>query len=228
MALDTTKFTLGAFVDAVLKRKLGFVKPAVEKGFNGLVDEEDERLAANLGKSLAEQPAGGVGDGVLLTVTDFSTDLELSVAIKHRPEADFDEKKFPELYEVLQGGAAEDARRGAGVFDASWSVLFPHIVVPRRAPRRPQVHPENGTYTQTGLFKFLAHFSRFARPGARRRRTAAALPDAVDAVAFEAPDGAAVLNLVNRGDWTNVTACYGGRTFPAELPPDSISTLVFS
>ncbi|KAH8063739.1 SUMO activating enzyme [Aureococcus anophagefferens] len=38
------------FADVVLKRKLGFVDPSVDKDGSGLFESEDERLAANLDK----------------------------------------------------------------------------------------------------------------------------------------------------------------------------------
>ncbi|KAH8076188.1 SUMO activating enzyme [Aureococcus anophagefferens] len=107
VALDTTTTTLRTFVDVVLKRKLGFVDPSVDKDGSGLFESEDERLAANLDKVLADLPAGGLGDNAIAEVADFaSTGLELDVTIKHKPEADFDEKANPEKVLVLTGADA--------------------------------------------------------------------------------------------------------------------------
>ena len=107
VALDTTTTTLRTFVDVVLKRKLGFVDPSVDKDGSGLFESEDERLAANLDKCLADLPAGGLGDNAIAEVADFaSTGLELDVTIKHKPEADFDEKANPEKVLVLTGADA--------------------------------------------------------------------------------------------------------------------------
>ena len=83
----------------------------VDKDGSGLFESEDERLAANLDKVLADLPAGGLGDNAIAEVADFaSTGLELDVTIKHKPEADFDEKANPEKVLVLTGAAAPAAK----------------------------------------------------------------------------------------------------------------------
>ncbi len=91
------------------------------------------------------------------------------------------------------------------------------------------VDTATGGFRPTGLFYFLAHFSRFVRPGAVRVGTQdAALPDAVSAVAFTmAADAAAstVLQLVNRGpSEQHVAVCSGGRVADLVLPAASITT----
>lgn len=107
VALDTANFLLRDFVDVVLKRKLGFASPAVDKGDSGLVDADDERLEANLALALDKLPGGGVSDGTVLTVSDFVSDLELDVVVRHRPESHFDEKKNAEKILVLSGPDAD-------------------------------------------------------------------------------------------------------------------------
>lgn len=93
-----------------------------------------------------------------------------------------------------------------------------------------------GTFHPTGLFRFLAHFSRFLRPGAARLGTAErGLPAGVSAVAFRAPAAVeeegeeAVLQLVNRAaSAATVAVCSGGRVAMLELPPISITTARWS
>ena len=107
VALDTTATTLAHFVEHILKRKLAFVNPTVDIGDSGVFDAGDARLGVNLDKALADLPAGGAGDGAMLTVMDFDIDLELDILIKHRDDADFDEKTHPEKVMVLTGADAE-------------------------------------------------------------------------------------------------------------------------
>ena len=115
VALDTRATTLTAFVEDVLKRKLGFANPAVDKGSDGLFDAGDDRLdlaSANARKPLTDLPCGGAGDGAVLTVVDFSTDLELDVVVRHRPADHVDEKKNPEGFLVLAGADADKPTPG--------------------------------------------------------------------------------------------------------------------
>ena len=90
----------------VLKKKLGFIDPAVDKGNSGLVDSEDEGLARNLPLILAKLPAGGVVSGTLLCVNDFQIDLEVNVEVRHKANSEFDEKANPERVDILTGAAA--------------------------------------------------------------------------------------------------------------------------
>lgn len=116
------------------------------------------------------------------------------------------------------GGQA--TRESAGIFQQ------PIVVVDA-----PSFHP-------TALFYFLAHFSRFVRPGVARLGTReAALPEGVSAVAFEAPaeeqhtpsPNGAVLQLVNRAtSERQVTVCSGERIAEVMLPATSITTAMWS
>ena len=109
VALDTNETTLQTFVDVVLKKKLGFVDPMVDGEKSGYVDSTDERLAKNLPLVLAKLPAGGVGHGHTLNVSDFEINLEANIEIRHKPNKDFDEKENPERVDILTGVAEEAA-----------------------------------------------------------------------------------------------------------------------
>lgn len=116
------------------------------------------------------------------------------------------------------------------------------------------VDPAAGEYHTTGLFWYLAHFSRFVRPGAVRLGTELrgpaepdmALPegtDGVEAMAFVTKDGSSVIvQLLNHnqkeeqvqirlsgsrcmGPSGQRTACHSE---PIVLPAESISSLRFS
>jgi glucosylceramidase len=85
--------------------------------------------------------------------------------------------------------------------------------------------------TYSGLYWFLAHFSKFARPGGHRidaRLTG--LPDGVDvrALAFQNPDGTLVLEALNaspRG--TSLRVRWNDRALDLDLPATSMSTLAW-
>ena len=91
----------------------------------------------------------------------------------------------------------------------------------------------SGTFYPTGLFYFLAHFSRFVRPGAVRLGTRdAALPATISAVAFAGDEqlatrskAAFVAQLVNRAAAARrVALCSGGSVAYMTLPGRSITT----
>jgi hypothetical protein len=70
------------FVTKVLKGRLGFNEPSVMLGSCFLYEEGDgcdEDLAENLPLLLSACPAGGIQDGALLSLEDFTQKLEVSV-----------------------------------------------------------------------------------------------------------------------------------------------------
>ena len=113
VALDTNETTLQTFVDVVLKKKLGFIDPAVDKGNSGLFDSQEN--AGNLPLTLAKLPAGGVVNATLLCVNDFQISLEMNIEIRHKPNSDFDEKENPERVDILTGVAEAAAPAPAAV-----------------------------------------------------------------------------------------------------------------
>jgi glucosylceramidase len=77
----------------------------------------------------------------------------------------------------------------------------------------------------TGLYYYLAHFSKFVRPGAVRVQTTGGVAG-VRAMAFQAKDGGYVAQLMNsstKDAAANVVS--NGRTVHVTLPPRSITTL---
>lgn len=82
--------------------------------------------------------------------------------------------------------------------------------------------------TWTGTYWYLAHFSRYVRPGAVRIGVAGRL-DGVRALAFEAPDGSTVAELLNsREQVARVEVEWNGRTVAIDLPALSITTARWS
>ena len=78
--VDTTATTFEVFLAKVLKGRLGFNEPTVSYGEGAVWEEGDDAddFSVNLPKLLVDLPNGGLGDGALLSVEDFSQDLEVS------------------------------------------------------------------------------------------------------------------------------------------------------
>ena len=74
------------------------------------------------------------------------------------------------------------------------------------------------------VYYYLAHFSKFVRPGAVRIAMSGT-QDKIRALAFRATDGGVVLQLLNRRDTpATVTVAWKGQVLNAELPALSIGT----
>jgi glucosylceramidase len=88
------------------------------------------------------------------------------------------------------------------------------------------VHVDRGTkrVVYTGLYYYLAHFSRFVRPGAWRVETQGAAPG-IRCAAFKTPDGRLVAELINsRGEPADVQLGWRGKVLRLALPALSITT----
>ncbi len=108
--IDTHATTLREFVDKVLKGALNFNTPSVDNGSafvfleereEGEDDEEYELKMSFLGRPLAGLVGGGLGDGTIASITDFSQDLQLQLTVRHRSKEDFDELKHPQFFELV-------------------------------------------------------------------------------------------------------------------------------
>jgi glucosylceramidase len=86
------------------------------------------------------------------------------------------------------------------------------------------VNSQTGKVDYLALYYYLAHFSKFVRPGAVRVETRGGL-DKVRALAFRAPEGGIVLQLLNsRNTPAPVTVAWRGEVLRSELPALSLST----
>jgi glucosylceramidase len=82
------------------------------------------------------------------------------------------------------------------------------------------------TVTYTGLYYYLAHFSKYVRPGATRVQTTASASEGLRAISFQNADGALVVELINsRTDATDVRVNWHGQSLTVPLPAVSITTL---
>jgi glucosylceramidase len=78
--------------------------------------------------------------------------------------------------------------------------------------------------TYTGTYYYLAHFSKFVRPGAMRIQVNGK-GQGVRVMAFQTPEGGVVAQLLNsQNSDSSVNIVYRGRTLPMSLPARSITT----
>ena len=81
--------------------------------------------------------------------------------------------------------------------------------------------------TYTGAFYYLAHFSKFVRPGAVRVATVGQVTD-VRCLAFRSPTGKLVLQILNsRKDRAEVSVVARSQVIRLVLPAISITTAVW-
>lgn len=111
--IDTKTTTLEELVDKVLRGRLGVNEPSVSIGPSTIYEEgedSEESLRSNLPKTLSDLPAGGIIDGVQISIEDFSQDFTCSIAVFHSDSDIFDEKETPEQF-VLGSNAERPVRK---------------------------------------------------------------------------------------------------------------------
>ena len=116
LVCDTTKFTKGELIKKVLKARLSVNEPIVQFGDSyihetgeDLDEDEVEHYEALDARPLCALPGGGVGNGSILVVDDFSQEFKFELMVTHREE--WDEEKEPEGF-IVRGeevSAREDA-----------------------------------------------------------------------------------------------------------------------
>jgi glucosylceramidase len=83
---------------------------------------------------------------------------------------------------------------------------------------------ETKEITYTGLYYYLAHFSRFVKPGAYRINSTGGSP-ALNFAGFINPDGSVILNIINNADETGCRIVWNHRMAVQKLKAHSITTL---
>jgi glucosylceramidase len=115
-----------------------------------------------------------------------------------------DEKGGPWLVSVVHGDPDPNAQH-------------PVVIVNR------QTHQ----VSYTGLYYYLAHFSKFVRPGDYRVETRGGA-EKVRCMAFKSPQGGVIVQLLNSGAQpAQVQIEWHDKTLPVNLPGTSISTLMW-
>lgn len=87
IALNTNVWTMQDLLEKIIKKELGFEEPTLM--LEDMIWEEGEGAdvdlyRVNLSKVLPELPCGGIRDGTVLQVQDFSQDLEVDLVFTHK------------------------------------------------------------------------------------------------------------------------------------------------
>jgi len=102
--------------------------------------------------------------------------------------------------------------------DPDPNVQHPVVIIDRQSKK----------VTYTGLYYYLAHFSKFVRPGAIRIQTVGSL-DGVRVMAFKAPDGGIVTELMNsKSEDVEMGLKFHDRVLHLKLPAISITTALWN
>ncbi len=125
LALNTEEWTLGMLLRRVIKKELGFMEPSLSLGSSMIYEEGEDidegQYSMNLCKKLVDLP-GGVKDGSVIEIEDFTQDLEVELHVNHKSEWEKDsdgvEKEQEEKF-VISGdkptvSSSEEASNGHG------------------------------------------------------------------------------------------------------------------
>ncbi len=88
------------------------------------------------------------------------------------------------------------------------------------------VNRDTKEVTYTGLYYYLAHFSKFVKPGAYRIECTGGTP-ALNFVGFQNKDDSIVLNIINNGEATGCQVSWNGKMISQNLKSHSITTLMW-
>jgi glucosylceramidase len=147
------------------------------------------------------------------------------------PRTDFEDGAFwgEQIVSDLEAGAS------AWIY---WNMVLdqgggPWLVSPVHGNPDPNVqHPlviidrMTKQVTYTGAYWYLAHFSKFVRPGAVRVDTIGQA-EGVRCVAFRTPEGRLIVQLLNRRDrHADIVLAVRGGSLPLRLDPISITTAI--
>ena len=150
------------------------------------------------------------------------------------PRYDWEDGDFwgNQIFSDLQAGAA------AWIY---WNTILdekggPWAISPIHGNPDPNVqHPivivnrQTKQVTYTGLYYYLAHFSKFVRPGAVRIGTSGGATKGVRCVAFKTPEGGFVAEVINTNKADNAaTLAWEGRALKLKLPALSITTCTWN
>jgi glucosylceramidase len=98
------------------------------------------------------------------------------------------------------------------------NVQHPVVIIDRRSKK----------VTYTGLYYYLAHFSKFVRPGDIRIKTTGSL-NGVRVMAFKAPDGKIVIEVLNSKEKdVEMGVKFHDRVLRLKLPAISITTALWN
>jgi ubiquitin-like 1-activating enzyme E1 B len=110
LSLNVNKWTLQDFIAKICKGDLGFENPSIAMDTGGFIweegdDADSEEFAANLPKLLPDLPCGGIHNGTVISIEDFSQDLEVQIAITHVDIWDREkDEDVPDDHKFVVGG----------------------------------------------------------------------------------------------------------------------------
>jgi glucosylceramidase len=81
--------------------------------------------------------------------------------------------------------------------------------------------------TYTGLYYYLAHFSKFVRPGAHRIDCTGGSSQ-LNFAGFLNSDGSIILNVINNGDETECKISWNNKISAVKLKAHSITSLIWN
>jgi ubiquitin-like 1-activating enzyme E1 B len=98
LRVDTTSFKLRDLLDLVIKKSIGFNEPSISVDSSGVWEEGEgaDDFSRNLDKTLEQL---SITDSSILTVEDFTQDLETEIIVTHCNKESFDKKLFPDYFE---------------------------------------------------------------------------------------------------------------------------------
>lgn len=88
---DPRLWTLGHFIQRILKQELGLQQPTIQLNTHDMIweegpDSDQDMFQKNYTKTLNHLPAGGIQHGTLVRVDDFTQSLEFTIAVS-QPQA---------------------------------------------------------------------------------------------------------------------------------------------
>ena len=112
LQLNVSNWTLQDFLAKIIKKELGFEHPTILMDGGDCIweegdDADSEAFCVNLPKLLPDLPCGGIQNGVVVTVEDFSQDLEVEIAITHVenwPQDNVEDEEVPDAHKFVVGG----------------------------------------------------------------------------------------------------------------------------
>lgn len=142
--IDTKVTTLREFLTNVVNGALGFTAPCIDNGEGFLFeeerdededDEEYEQKLSFLPIPMSKLVGGGLRDGTVVQIIDFSQDLKKDLSIIHRDKSEFDEEKHPKFFELL--------------IDSKKAKPEPAVTVGEKRPRKEEVEDTNNLQNDT-------------------------------------------------------------------------------
>jgi ubiquitin-like 1-activating enzyme E1 B len=117
LTINVNNWTLETFLTRIVKKELGFEEPTVmldgdiiwEEG----QDADSEAFKTNLPKLLSKLPCGGIQHGTVVTIEDFSQDLQVDVAVEYQELWEGEEYDNPEQQFIIGGDKPKAAAAAA-------------------------------------------------------------------------------------------------------------------